>query len=60
MTWQQRAHRWSADAPIALHPLTGPAVICRHCHKPFLRYTEYGGYYSDERIRAVAPEAVVK
>jgi len=54
---------WSADAPIAIDyaPYNRCGVwICRHCHKPFLRYTEYGGYYSDERIRAVAPKAVLK
>ncbi|MDY0746520.1 hypothetical protein SNE35_18550 [Paucibacter sp. R3-3] len=45
---------WSADAPIA--PAFFPynrcdAWQCRTCARPFLRYTEYGGYYQDERIR---------
>jgi hypothetical protein len=25
--------------------------VCRACARPFLRYTEYGGYYEDQRIR---------
>lgn len=53
---------WSADAPIAIDhaPYNRSSVwLCRHCRKPFLRYTEYGGYYSDERIRAVVPGLVV-
>lgn len=29
------------------------------CERPFLRYTEYGGYYVDERIREVNPELIV-
>jgi hypothetical protein len=24
---------------------------CAACGRPFLRYTEYGGYYVEERIR---------
>lgn len=47
-------HAWSPDAPIA--PAFFPynrcdAWVCRTCGRPFLRYTEYGGYYVDERIR---------
>jgi len=45
---------WSPDAPIA--PAFFPynrcdAWECRSCRRPFLRYTEYGGYYVEERIR---------
>ena len=61
LIWVQRL-LLAADAPIAIDyaPYNRSGVwICRHCHKPFLRYTEYGGYYSDERIRAVAPKAVL-
>lgn len=47
-------HAWSADAPIA--PAWFPynrcdAWRCKSCARAFLRYTEYGGYYSEERIR---------
>ena len=31
---------------------------CR-CPRPFLRYTEYGGYYQDERIREIDAALVV-
>ena len=45
---------WSAAAPIA--PAFFPynrcdAWQCGTCGRAFLRYTEYGGYYQDERIR---------
>lgn len=53
---------WSAEAPIAVDfaPCNRADVwLCRSCRKPFLRYTEHGGYYSDERIRAVDPVKVV-
>jgi hypothetical protein len=53
---------WSADAPIA--PAFFPynrceAWACAACGRPFLRYTEYGGYYVEERIRALDPALVV-
>ncbi|MGM9489882.1 hypothetical protein [Ideonella sp. YS5] len=47
---------WSAEAPIALgwFPYNRCDVWkCVDCGRPFLRYTEYGGYYTDERIREV-------
>lgn len=50
----QGTHGWSADAPIApaFFPYNRCEVwCCRRCRRPFLRYTEYGGYYEDERIR---------
>lgn len=45
---------WSPQAPISLahHPYNRCEVwACRACGHPFLRYTEYGGYYIDARIR---------
>jgi len=45
---------WSAEAPIApkFHPYNKCNIYrCAHCTRLFLRYTEYGGYYVDERIR---------
>ena len=45
---------WSEDAPIALqhHPYNRADVCeCVCCKRTFLHYTEYGGYYLDERIR---------
>lgn len=54
---------WSALAPInlALHPYNRCQVwVCRQCKKPFLRYTEYGGYYEDQRIRELQSERLVE
>ena len=45
---------WSPEAPIApaFFPYNRCDVWqCRQCGRPFLRYTEYGGYYVEERIR---------
>jgi hypothetical protein len=47
-------HAWSADAPIA--PAWFPynrcdVWRCKSCARAFLRYTEFGGYYTEERIR---------
>jgi hypothetical protein len=53
--------QWSAEAPIALHfhPCNRCQVwACKACGKPFLRYTEYGGYYEDRRIRELDPARV--
>ena len=47
-------HLWSEEAPIALqhHPYNRADVReCAGCKRTFLHYTEYGGYYLDERIR---------
>lgn len=47
-------HGWSARAPIApaFYPYNRCDVWqCRDCRRAFLRYTEYGGYYQDARIR---------
>ena len=55
-------HGWSADAPIA--PAWFPcnrcdAWRCGTCARAFLRYTEYGGYYTEERIREIDARLVV-
>ena len=47
-------HGWSANAPIApaFFPYNRCDVWqCPACARAFLRYTEYGGYYLDARIR---------
>lgn len=47
-------HAWSPDAPIApaFFPYNRCDVWqCASCSRPFLRYTEYGGYYVEQRIR---------
>jgi hypothetical protein len=47
-------YAWSADAPIApaFFPYNRCDVWeCVPCGRAFLRYTEYGGYYMEERIR---------
>ena len=52
----------SADAPIALghFPYNRCEVWqCVRCARPFLRYTEYGGYYIDHRIRQLNAALVV-
>ena len=53
---------WSPEAPIALgwHPYNRCTLWrCRHCSAAFLRYTEYGGYYEEERIRPLLDELIV-
>lgn len=54
-------HGWSADAPIA--PAFFPYNRCElwqcpACARAYLRYTEYGGYYQDERVRRLDPALV--
>jgi hypothetical protein len=52
-------HAWSPQAPIApaFFPYNRCDVWqCVRCARPFLRYTEYGGYYVEERIRELRPE----
>lgn len=47
-------HAWSVDAPIApaFFPYNRCDVWqCARCDRPLLRYTEYGGYYEEERVR---------
>ena len=53
---------WSPDAPIAprFHPYNKSDVWqCAACARAFLRYTEYGGYYNEPRIRDLDPRLVV-
>jgi hypothetical protein len=52
---------WSPEAPIA--PAWFPynrcdVWQCGRCGRAFLRYTEYGGYYIEERIRPVQARLV--
>lgn len=52
---------WSPAAPIAprYFPYNRSELWrCTACHRPFLRYTEYGGYYVEERIRELDPARV--
>jgi hypothetical protein len=54
--------RWSAQAPISLahHPVNRCEVwACVACGLPFLRYTEYGGYYIERRIRQLQPQLLL-
>lgn len=57
-----RTNLWSPDAPIALNyfPANRSAVWqCKQCSRCYLRYTEYGGYYVDRRIRALQPGLII-
>lgn len=52
---------WSPDAPIApyFHPYNKCDVhVCKVCATSYLRYTEFGGYYVDQRIREVNPNLI--
>ena len=52
----------SPIAPIAVHffPYNRCDVYgCTQCHRVLLRYTEFGGYYVDHRVREVHPALVV-
>jgi hypothetical protein len=53
---------WSPTAPIApkYFPYNRCDVArCTVCERAFLRYTEAGGYYVEERIRDLNPDLVV-
>lgn len=53
---------WSPEAPIAplYHPYNRCDVWeCSVCSRVFLRYTEGGGYFFDERIRALSQAVLV-
>lgn len=55
-------HLWSPQAPIAprSHPCNRSDVWeCAHCARVYLRYTEFGGYYNEPRIREVDPSLVL-
>lgn len=50
---------WLPEVPISLphYPANRCTVwACTACQKPFLRYTEYGGYYVDARVRELDPQ----
>jgi len=52
----------SADAPVAprFFPYNRCDVFaCSTCQRVLLRYTEFGGYYVDHRVRALQPDRVV-
>lgn len=53
----------SPDAPIATghFPVNRSEVwACADCGRAFLRYTEYGGYYVDHRIRELDEALIVE
>ena len=55
-------HYWAANAPISLRHF--PYNLCdvwncERCGRAFLRYTEYGGYYVQQRVRLLDPALVV-
>lgn len=53
---------WSPNAPIAVgfHPYNRCDLYqCTTCSRIYLRYTEFGGYYVDERIRALNSKYLV-
>jgi len=55
-------HAWSPEAPIAPRwfPYNRCDVWrCGTCARAFLRYTEYGGYYNEERVREIDANRVV-
>ncbi len=57
-----RTSFWSEDAPISTqhHPYNRSDILeCGGCKKKFLHYTEYGGYYLDERIRELNAHFIV-
>lgn len=57
----ERTNLWSEDAPIALnyYPANRCEVWqCRHCQRCYLRYTEFGGYYVDRRMRQLQPALI--
>jgi hypothetical protein len=52
----------SANAPISLRhfPFNRCDVYaCKQCRCAVLKYTEFGGYYVDQRVRLVDPELIV-
>lgn len=61
--WHPHGTRYgSPDAPVAVafFPYNRcDAYACNRCGRTLLRYTEYGGYYVDHRVREVLPEVIV-
>lgn len=52
----------ATDAPIApaYFPFNRCNVFqCKDCRSLFMRYTEFGGYYVDHRVRIVDPALIV-
>ena len=52
----------SSEAPIAVHffPYNRCDVYaCERCQRVLMRYTEFGGYYVDHRVRQLDPALVV-
>ena len=52
----------SPDAPVAVDffPCNiSDVYACSACSKVLLRYTEFGGYYVDHRVRELDPDLVV-
>jgi hypothetical protein len=52
----------SADAPVAIHffPYNRCDLWrCSQCQRHLLRYTEFGGYYVDHRVRALGANLAV-
>lgn len=58
----QGTHLWSENAPISIqhHPYNRSDVReCMGCKRKFLHYTEYGGYYLDQRIRELNIKLII-
>lgn len=52
----------SPEAPIAVKFFpcnVSDVYACNSCKKVVLRYTEFGGYYVDHRVRELDPDLVV-
>lgn len=52
---------WQAEAPIAVawFPFNrADAWRCPTCKRGFLQYTEFGGYYTEHRIRSIDPALI--
>ena len=52
----------SSDAPVVLKffPYNRCDIWrCTQCQRHLMRYTEFGGYYIDHRVRALTPELTV-
>jgi hypothetical protein len=52
----------SPDAPVAIRffPFNRCDIwLCGRCDQHWLRYTEFGGYYVDQRARRLQPEQIV-
>jgi len=65
-TWEEHPptgpRTWAPETPIALrfHPCNRSDVwVCVGCGRPFLRYTEFGGYYVEQRVRLLDAALIV-